>query len=283
MRAVAALTALLPWSWLGAIGAAVGLLAGSLLRIRRAQVERSLRDAGLAGAPVIARRMYMSLGTGLCELLWLAGRAPEALDVRFEMSPRAALALRSVATRGLGVVVATAHTGNWDLTACAAARWLAREPRPTSLTVVTKRLSWRALDRYWQRLRADRGVCLVDAHGATSAVREALGARGVVALLVDQAPERTSGVAPLPFFGRSAKHDLAPAILAAKARVPILVMVGRRRADGRHELDVIASIEPEELRGPGATLRATARISAAVEAFVRACPEQWLWLHRRWK
>lgn len=283
MRAIAAIVALLPWSWLAAPGIAVGLLAGSVLRIRRRQVEASLRASGVEPASSIARGVYLSLGVGLLELLWLAGRAKEAIDARFEMAPRAADALREAAALGRGVVVATAHTGNWDLSACASARWIAANLGGAKLTVVTKRLSWKALDRYWQRLRAERGVILVDAEGAASAVRAALRAGGVVALLVDQAPERWSGVASLPFFGRPAKHDLAPAILAARAKAPVVVLFGHRREDGSHVLDLADTIAPEELRGAGAPMSATARISGAVERFVRAHPAQWLWLHRRWK
>jgi Kdo2-lipid IVA lauroyltransferase/acyltransferase len=276
MRAAAAAVALLPWRWLGAFGAALGMLAGSVLRIRRRHVEGSLQAAGIAPAASIARRMYTSLGTGVFELLWLAGRPGDALDDRFTMTPAGGEALARAAARGRGVVVATAHTGNWDVSACGATRWIARA-LGLRVTVVTKRLSWRALDRYWQHLRAERGVRLVDAPGAAAA-------GGVVALLVDQAPERASGVATLSFMGRPARHDLAPALLAARAKAPILVMLGRRGADGVHRLELCETIEPEALRGgPRAIEAATARIAGAVERFVRAQPEQWLWLHRRWK
>jgi KDO2-lipid IV(A) lauroyltransferase len=149
--------------------------------------------------------------------------------------------------------------------------------------VVTKRLSWRALDRYWQRLRAERGVHLVEAAGAAAAVRDALAAGGAVALLVDQAPERASGVATLPFLGRPARHDLAPALLAARAKAPLLLLLGHRQADGRHVISLAESVTPEELRARGGIEAATARMAAALERFVRDRPEQWLWLHRRWK
>lgn len=287
MRAVASLLGWLPWRVLGVVGAAVGWLAGSVLRVRRRQVEEALRAAGIAPAPAIARRMYASLGTGLCELLWLSARPPAAIEPYFRLDPECAAALREAAARGRGVVVATAHTGNWDLAACGAARWFAMDPEAPpgrrAITVVTKRLSWRALDRYWQRLRAERGVRLVEPSGAAAAVRAALAEGGLAALLVDQAPERASGVSVLPFLGRPARHDLAPALLAARARAPIVVVLGRREADGRHALGLGCVIAPEELRAPGGVPRATATITAALERFVRARPEQWLWLHRRWK
>jgi KDO2-lipid IV(A) lauroyltransferase len=278
MRALSGALARLPWSWLRPLGTALGFLAGSVLRIRRRHVDASLRAAGFA-AETVAPQVYASLGAGVFELLWLAGRPPEAIDPCFTVSPQCAGALLRARALGRGVVVASAHTGNWDLAACAMARRLA----PATLTVVTKRLSWKALDRYWQRLRAARGVVLVEGEGATSAVRAALGAGGVVALMVDQVPERVSGVATFPFLGTAARHDLGPLLLAARARAPLLVVMARRTEEGTHRLELVEAIEASELRGHGAVERASARVAAGVERFVRDYPEQWLWLHRRWK
>lgn len=281
-RAVAWATARLPWSWMRGLGAVLGFLAGSVLRIRRRHVEASLGAAGLD--PRLAPRVYRSLGAGVFELLWLSGRPPEALDPLFTMSSEGAAALARAASLGRGVVVATAHTGNWDLGACASARWLTTHGVASGLLVVTKRLSWAALDRHWQHLRAERGVTLADARGAATAVRESLRAGAVVGLLVDQAPERASGITTLPFLGRPAKHDLAPALLAARSRAPLLVMAGWRTPDGTHRLELLQALDPADLRGGRtASEQATGRIAAAVERFVREHPEQWLWLHRRWK
>jgi len=279
MHALAWAIARLPWSWLRPLGAALGFLAGSVLRIRRRHVEASLCAAGLA-AETLASRVYASLGAGVFELLWLAGRPPEAVDRYFSVSPEAAAALtRARADVGRGVVVATAHSGNWDLAACAMARRIA----PATLTVITKRLSWKALDRTWQSLRAARGVVLVEAEGATAAARAALGAGGVVAMMVDQVPERTSGVATFPFLGKAARHDLAPLLLAARARTPLLVLMCRRTKESHHRLELVDVLDASELRGRGAVERAAERVAAGIERFVRDYPEQWLWLHRRWK
>jgi Kdo2-lipid IVA lauroyltransferase/acyltransferase len=304
MFAVAWLVARLPYSALRSLGAALGFVAGSVLRIRRRQVEDALARAGIppsgpgsrvasgaggangASTSSVAQGMYASLGAGLLELLWLAGRDGTALDGRFEVTPACAKALRRAARGGRGVVVATAHTGNWDLCACAAARWLT-SPRGLSararLHVVTKRLSWRSLDQMWQRLRAERGVTLVFAEGAARAVREALGRGAVVAMMVDQAPNRDGGVLAFPFLGAVARHDLGPVMLAARARAPIVVVFGSRGPDGRHILELGGVIEPASLRAPGGALDAARTIAASLERFVRARPEQWLWLHRRWK
>jgi KDO2-lipid IV(A) lauroyltransferase len=283
MRALAAVVARLPFRWLRGLGAALGFLAGSVLRIRRRHVEAAIARAGIPRCAAVARGMYASLGTGIFELLWLAGRPPSALAAWFTIEPACAAALHQAAALGRGVVVATAHTGNWDLAACAAAQWIAGEGSAARLHVVTKRLSWRALDRYWQRLRSERNVVVADAEGAATHVREALRRGDFTGLMTDQVPERASGVATIPFLGAPALHDLGPALLAARSRAPLLVVLAHRAPDGRHHLELALSLAPEELRGRGAIEAATAQIAAALEAFVRAHPEQWLWLHRRWK
>lgn len=235
-----------------------------------------MRTAGIEGAPRYARAMYASLGTGLFEFLWMMGRPGENLANRIAFAPEALEILAKYRADGRGVVVATAHTGNWDLVACAAAHL-------GPLTVVTKRLSMRSLDRIWQSARAARGVRLLDAEGASRHVLEALARGGIAALLVDQAPERSSGFVVVPFLGRPARCDLTPAVLAARARVPVLVALGRRLDDGTHLVELRLVLEPPSRPSRAWVHEATARIQQAVEAFVREHPSQWLWLHRRWK
>jgi Kdo2-lipid IVA lauroyltransferase/acyltransferase len=282
-RLAAALIAVVPYRALPPLGTLLGFFVGSILRIRRRHAVEALRRAGIEPAARIASRVYASLGRGVAELLWVAGRPPAVVDARFAFEPEAERAVRDALALGKGLVVATAHTGNWDLGACAAARWLASERLASSLTVVTKRLANRALDRAWQRLRAERGVVLVEASGATRAVSSALARGGVVALLVDQRPDRERHVAAVPFLGASAPTDLAPALLAARAGAPIVILFSRRLADGSHRMSLGGVVQPEDLRGGRPSLvAATERIAHALDTFVRAHPDQWLWLHRRW-
>lgn len=289
MRAVAAMVACLPYRWLRPLGAALGAFVFTVVRVRRAHVIACVTRAGIDAPPRVAAAMYASLGAGLLELLWLAGRPPDALDAVAVFTPEADEAIARAAAGGRGVLIATAHTGNWDLAACATARWLGRAapavgalgPGRGPLHVVTKRLSWRALDRYWQHLRAARGVKLIDARGAVRRVQAALAAGEAVAMMVDQVPERRTGSCVAPFLGAPARHDLAPATLAARAGAPIVVAFGHRASDGRHVMDVYDVLPPQA--GPRAIADATARIALALERFVEQHPAQWLWLHRRWK
>ncbi|HEU4537394.1 MAG TPA: hypothetical protein VFS00_24910, partial [Polyangiaceae bacterium] len=211
---VAALVARLPYRALGPLGALVGLLVGGVLRVRRAEVVGRLRGAGYARPSAIAGAMYRSLGRGLFELLWAGGRPGRPLGGHVRLSERAIA--RLAALEGRGAVLACAHTGNWDLAACAVA-----ETRP--LLVVTKRLRVRALDGLWQGLRRGRGVSLVSGRGSIGRALEALGAGSLVAIMIDQAPEGRGRALVHPFLGLPARHDRLAAALAARSGRPMLV------------------------------------------------------------
>lgn len=260
----------LGWRVIEWMGALIGALAGSVLRIRRRHVVESLRSAGVAEPERVASAMYRSLGVGLCELLGSGLFSSRELGDRVRVDGRALLG------SGLGAVVATAHTGNWDLVACEAARTV-------PLTVVTKRLSIGWLDRLWQGIRLRRGVRLARAGSAFATARDALRLGGAVAMLIDQAPERTRGAIRMRFFGRMAWVDLAPALLAMRLRRPLIAAFPLRGADGTYTLHVAGRLEPPRSASRAWAGEAMTVVTGWLEDFVRRHPEQWLWMHRRWK
>lgn len=272
-RIAAALVAVLPRAALRAIGALLGVIAFDVLRIRRAHVLASMKRAGIGGA-ADARRMFVSLGTGALEILWLAGRRKTKLD-RIARVDGLETFERAHA-RGKGVVVATAHTGNWDVAACACAE-------RTEISVVTKRLSARGLDAFWQSTRRSRGVGLIasDAN-VIPTLRKELSAGRSIALLVDQDPERRTSVVEADFLGAPALHDTLPATIAARAGAPIVVAFARREGS-THVVDILEVIDPPPRASAAWIEEATRRIAATLDAFVRRDPSCWLWLHRRWK
>ena len=264
-----------PWL-LRVAGALLGWLAGSVLRIRRAHVEACMRAANLTDAAAHARAMYASLGASALEFLWMAWAGERALaGARIEEGSRSGWS-RALA-RGQGVVIAASHTGNWDLAACAVAR-------EVELLVVTKHLRIGWLDRFWQRTRAARGVFLADAAGALAQSRRVLRRGGAVAMMIDQAPDTTRHALAAPFLGRTAWVDRAPAALAASTGAALVVAASRRdeRGDG-HVLHVLDVLVPPARPSRGWIDEATVAATRALDAFVRAHPSQWLWLHRRWK
>jgi Kdo2-lipid IVA lauroyltransferase/acyltransferase len=278
LRLLAFVVGLWPWRALASLGRGLGWLVGSVLRIRRGHVVDSMRIAGVAEPEVAANAMYASLGRSALEFLWLARHGERALaNVVVDEASRPAWG--EALAKGRGVVVAATHTGNWDLAACAIAR-------DVELLVVTKHLSQASVDRFWQSTRARLGVRLADASGAMARAREALGRGGAVAMMIDQVPASERHALAVEFLGRPALADRAPAVLAAAAGAPLVVAASRADDSGRQVLHVLAVLEPPARSSRGAHAwvgEATASSAQALDAFVRAHPSQWLWLHRRWR
>ena len=251
-----------------------------------------MRRARLADVPARARAMYASLGTAVFEFLWIAGRRTvPAHAVGLSEGVRAVLcehgralepgrmarAPRPPGAPTQGLVIATAHTGNWDFVACALGRG------QVHLSVVTKRLSLSWLDRFWQERRRSFGVELIYGEGAFASAVDAVGRGRAVGVMIDQVPERRSAVAYLDFLGASARCDTMPALLAARTGAPLLLALGRRTRDGRHAVDLRLRLDPPARPDRRWVEEATRALNAALEQFIREEPAQWLWLHRRWK
>jgi KDO2-lipid IV(A) lauroyltransferase len=276
LRALALLVGLLPWRALSALGRGVGWLAGSVLRIRRAHVEQAMAAAGFASPSREAAAMYTALGRSAFEFLWLARRGGE-LAQYVAIEPASLAPWRGALACGRGVVIAASHTGNWDLAACAIAR-------EVELLVVTKHLRVASVDRFWQSARSRQGVTLASPEGALARARDVLRRGGAVAMMIDQAPSTGRHAVRVDFLGRSALADRAPATLAAAVGSPMVVAASRRTKSGTHFLEVLQVIEPPRSALARSWIaRATVTATQALEGFVRAHPDQWLWLHRRWK
>jgi KDO2-lipid IV(A) lauroyltransferase len=275
LRVLAVIVGWLPWAALEPLGRALGWIAGSLLRLRRAHVEGAMRRAGVASPAREARAMYASLGRSAFEFLWLARRGDEALG-HVVIDPASVVAWRAARAGGRGVVIAASHTGNWDLAACALARDVA-------LLVVTKRLSARSIDRFWQSTRARRGVRLTGAEGAMARGRAALAEGGAVAMMLDQVPLAGRHAVEVDFLGHPALADRAPAALAAASGAPLVVAAARRDGRGGHTLHVLQVLTPPARPTRAWIAQATASATRALDGFVRESPSQWLWMHRRWK
>jgi Kdo2-lipid IVA lauroyltransferase/acyltransferase len=277
VRLLGHLAGRLPDRWLGPLARALAWLAFSLLRLRRrVALENLSRSLGLAEreARALARSVYWHLALGALELprthRITTARAMEILG------PEGLSRLRSLLAVGRGVLVLSAHLGNWDLLACATA--LAGFP----VSVVTRRIKNTALDRYWMEQRARCGVRLLEARGSAAKIVAALRRNEVVAFVLDQ---HEPGGEPVPFFGRHAATSTALARIALATRAPVLpafLLRGERPGTFRLLLkDACMSSTPPHPRSEAAVL--TAIFTKILEQAIREFPEQWLWLHRRWK
>lgn len=237
---------------------ALAWVFGALLRVRRRHVEGALRRAGLA-LPAMA--VYRELARNVVDLVATACSREPRLVV---LSPGARASLARARARG-PVVIAASHTGNWELAAFALAALC-------PVSVVAKRQGVGLADRFARALRRRFGVAVIEPRGAMACAAAALRAGRVVAMPIDQVPDRAEHGVPCAFLGAQALVDRAPFVLARRARASVLVAA----CEGG-EVRVLGEVSPDD---PPAAARAA---TALLEGHVRAHPASWLWLHRRWR
>ena len=184
--------------------------------------------------------------------------------------------MRAALAQGKGAIIATSHSGNWELMGGALA--LAGLP----IVGVAKRQSAAGMDRFINEYRA-----LVGMHVTyRSSVREMfrmIDQGWIIGLLSDQDPSRRDGVI-VDFFGQETNAFTGAAAIARRCGVPIFPVFMHRRADGHHELTIEEPLYVEKTDDRAAdVLRVTQEISAHIEAWIRRYPAEWFWLHDRWK
>lgn len=183
---------------------------------------------------------------------------------------------------GRPVIVLSGHYGNWE--AAVATFGLYGFP----LGVVARDLDNPRLHGWFDRFRRHTGHRLLSKKGGGTDMVEFLEHRGHLGLLADQdAGKRGMFV---PFFGKDASTFKSIALIAMQYRALIIVGYARRLPDDfncnrwvRFEQGCEDVVDPLEFEGPDAVREITARFTRSLESAVRRSPEQYFWVHRRWK
>ena len=276
IRVLVTLLAVLPQSLLGFLGRFLGRLGFLLAAKERAKTLRTLRLA-YGGGPSdlelrrIAVEAWQNLGRNAFEMVGWSRWSHEKIAsqvVRVEGWENAEKALK----RGKGVLAVTAHLGHWELLA-------AYVGSRTPIAVVYKPIYDPRLDRLILAFRSKWGGPVIPRGGALKGILKAMGENRVIGVLMDQ-DTGDDGVF-VPFFGREAWTQSGVARIAKKSGAALVPFFLVRGKDRKFELHV----EPEIPVGEGedAVRAAVAAYTAVIEKYIRAYPEQWVWMHERWR
>jgi KDO2-lipid IV(A) lauroyltransferase len=175
------------------------------------------------------------------------------------------------------MILLSGHFGNWEM---AGYLFGVFGFPPNS---VARTLDNPYLDSFLRRFREGTGQRMIPKNGGYDQMLAVLREGGILSFLADQdAGQRGLYV---DFFGRPASTHKAIALLAIEHKAPVVVGYARRVGPGfRYEVGCDAIIEPDEWTGGADDVRLlTQRYTTALETVIRRSPEQYLWLHRRWK
>jgi phosphopantetheine--protein transferase-like protein len=262
----------------------VGKLLYHLLPFRRRVIRENLRRVYGDAVPDeeitrLAQAHYGHLGRLALEFLWFPWIpvAKRAAMVRVENLP----ALESGLAQGKGVLILTGHFGNWEV---ATAAGLGSYPQARGRFYFVRRpFKPRWLDALVTRRFVRAGFGVLPKRGGLEAILDRLAAGDLVVFPFDQHAGRKDGVV-VDFFGHPAGTFRSLAILALNTGAPVVPAASWREPDGHHVLrfeEPLAVIESDDVNE--AIKRNTRAYNAALERMILRHPEQWWWVHRRWK
>jgi Kdo2-lipid IVA lauroyltransferase/acyltransferase len=258
------------------VGSRLGDLAWLALPRRRAMTLENLaralgRERSAAQLRRLGRRSFEHLGMNLVEACVFFFRPPSVLLSRVELD--GVEHVRAAAAKGKGILLLTAHYGNWELLAASHALSV------YSLSVVVRPMDNPVMDRVVERFRLRSGVELITKRRGLRDILEALRRGRMVGILLDQNAARAEGVFA-PFFGVPASTSKALAVISLRTGAPVVPVFIRRVEGERHRVEA-GPVIPMPSTGDVADY--TAAFNRAIEAAIRRAPEQWFWMHNRWK
>lgn len=228
-------------------------------------------EAELAG---IAKACYRHLGLCLTEFVRLPAMGAE--DIRQMAELRGREHIEAALERGRGAILLTGHVGNWEM----AGSRIAAEGYPVNVIARAQRDT--EITECVRRTREAMGMRVLHRRAAVRGSLRALRDNELLGILLDQ-NAGDDGVF-VDFFGHLASTAPGAAAFALKTGAPVLPTFGFRKPDGTHTIEVG---EPVPLVNTGDRDRDiyenTARYTQIIEERIRARPEQWFWLHKRWK
>ena len=268
----------LPMAWRAKMGRAVGRisarLAGGRRRIARENVESAL-GLDSEAAERVALESFAHFGRVFTECLSLPRYGTESASARFETEGWEHL--RDAHALGRGVIVFSAHFGNWELVALQQA--LAGIP----MDFIARPLDNPWVEKAFFRWRGTTGNRVLGKHGSLRKAVKSLREGRALAILIDQnvrSPPRLF----FDFFGMPASVTPTLATLALRLDVPVVPVSSYPRDDGGYLIRYGPRLMPPEgLSDEETVVAMTGAATREVEAWIRERPDLWLWFHNRWK
>jgi KDO2-lipid IV(A) lauroyltransferase len=282
VRVVMAMLARLPLAWavrVGAAGALVGyVVARPLRRTGLRNLEMAFPERSRSERRRILRESVANLGRMVAELAHLPRMTAEQLRANVVFEDEAWWAENVGAPRDTGALILSGHFGNWELLV------FAHGMRGFPVSMVHRTIANPFVDRWLNQVRARAGTRLVRKRQAAGGVLQALHDHQLLVLPFDQNSTRAIGVF-VDFFGIPASTNSGIARLARRTGAPVVpAFIVREGRTARHRVHVLPMMYVQRTGDPELDVRrATQQFSDVFESMVRQYPEQWLWVHKRWK
>lgn len=271
----------LPFRTVQYVGKKFGAFVFRFLPIRKDLVMKNLRASFPEKNDIeirsIALKNYENIFATFFETFWIPRMNEQNIAAVVSIPDHEIKKIDDIIGRGKGLIVLSGHITNWELAAMAVG-FLTHHP----LQIVIKKQHNPYFDRMMNSIRTTFNNTIVDMDKAPREVIKRLRNKEAVAMLADQSgPEEGLFV---NFFGRPTSTHVGPAVFCLRTGCPIVMTYGVRTPDGNFDIwfeevptDDLTGSDDDKIR------TITERHVVLLEKFVRQYPDQWLWMHKRWK
>jgi len=224
----------------------------------------------------VSRRIFRNLGITIFEILQMAFFSKEDFlrNIRIKGEEHLIDAIKG----GKGVIIISAHLGNWEAASLFSPCYLGYP-----VTVVVRKIESGIINSWILKLRTRVGNSVIEKEGALPEMTQTLRHGKILALMIDQGTKISEGV-ELLFFGKKVTVTPAAAMLALRCKSPVLPVFCVREEDQKLTIIInppVQLVRTKDLRNDLKTN--TQSMTDVIEKAVRKYPDQWLWLHKRWK
>lgn len=272
-----------PRSWVRWLGSLLGILWFDILRIRRGVVMSNLDiafpDKDRAWKTKIGRTALRRFGANFAELFQLPSMDEEWIrkNAVFEGWEN----LERAKAQGKGVYILSLHMGAYDMASSL------MSIRGYETYLISKFIKNRWLNDLWFQIRGAKGMKFIDAHGSKNAfeILKAIKSNAGVIFVLDQFMGRPYGIENT-FFGHKTGTAYGLSLFVMKTGSPVIPIYGVQGKDGKLHLVCEPEVETASLIDDdkdASQFRLTQRFTDVIEAIVRKYPQEWLWVHKRWK
>lgn len=272
LKLLLGLLRLLPRRGRGATGVCLGKLAyysGIRKRVVKENLKEAFPDLPPQGVSEVARSCFEHFGCVATSLAAFPSLTKATVNdwVFFENLA----ALDAAVAGGKGGLVISGHIGNWEIVGAMCGKL----GYPVSFVVTTQRN--KLVEAWLNELRESCGIEIIQRKDALRGVLSALKRNRLVAILIDQ-DAHEEGVF-VPFFGKLSSTPRGPAVFHQRTGAPLIFMSSYRLPGERYK----CRLETIEVAPEADHAAIMAALTLKLETAIRQAPEQWFWMHRRWK
>lgn len=259
------------------LGLSVFFLWSSRRKIALENIRKSLSlQAIITSRPpeTIIKDTFKNMGRSLAEVIKIYYGFGKKIFEYVEI--KGVENLHKARSKGKGIIFLTGHCGNWELLSLTASVKL------YPVTIIARQINNPYVNKFVERMRQRYGNKIIYKKDAIRPIIKLLKNNGIVGILMDQAVISDEGYV-IDFLGRGAWTTKTPAIIARKtgaAALPVFIHRTKRGHRIRIYPEIVLS-QTQDLES--AIIQDTKQFSGYIEKYIREHPDEWLWIHRRWK